>query len=67
MIQQAGIIYLEHESFQLPESLGGFKMFVSPYAPVHLGGAFMPKDLARKSLVYKIIASYSLLLFSHME
>ncbi|CAO3615715.1 unnamed protein product [Cunninghamella blakesleeana] len=40
--QQAGIIYLEHESYQLPEELGGFRLFVSPYAPLHLGGAFMP-------------------------
>ncbi|KAI8099787.1 Metallo-dependent phosphatase-like protein [Halteromyces radiatus] len=42
MFQQAGITYLEHEAFQLPSSLGGHHLFVSPYAPVHLGGAFMP-------------------------
>lgn len=47
-MEQAGITYLEHESYQLPEALGGFKMFVSPYAPMHLGGAFMPRDTARK-------------------
>ncbi|KAI8137229.1 Metallo-dependent phosphatase-like protein [Fennellomyces sp. T-0311] len=41
-MEQAGITYLEHESFRLPEALGGHKMFVSPYAPFHLGGAFMP-------------------------
>ncbi|KAI8340622.1 Metallo-dependent phosphatase-like protein [Chlamydoabsidia padenii] len=40
--QQAGITYLEHESYQLPASLGGHRLFVSPYAPMHLGGAFMP-------------------------
>ncbi|CDH57284.1 calcineurin-like phosphoesterase [Lichtheimia corymbifera JMRC:FSU:9682] len=44
-MEQAGITYLEHELYQLPEALGGFKMFVSPYAPMHLGGAFMPRDL----------------------
>lgn len=47
-MEQAGITYLEHELYQLPEALGGFKMFVSPYAPMHLGGAFMPRDLTRK-------------------
>ncbi|SAM03389.1 hypothetical protein [Absidia glauca] len=40
--QQAGITYLEHEPYQLPASLGGHRLFVSPYAPMHLGGAFMP-------------------------
>ncbi|ORZ11914.1 Metallo-dependent phosphatase-like protein, partial [Absidia repens] len=40
--QQAGITYLEHEAYQLPSSLGGHRLFVSPYAPIHLGGAFMP-------------------------
>jgi hypothetical protein len=48
--QQAGITYLEHESYQLPPSLGGHRLFVSPYAPMHLGGAFMPPgSLERKS------------------
>lgn len=47
-MEQAGITYLEHEPYQLPEAFGGFKLFVSPYAPVHLGGAFMPRNLARK-------------------
>ena len=46
-MEQAGITYLEHEPYQLPEILGGFKMFVSPYAPMHLGGAFMPRNLTR--------------------
>ncbi|KAI9275870.1 Metallo-dependent phosphatase-like protein [Phascolomyces articulosus] len=44
-MEHAGIIYLEHESFHLPKELGGYKMFVSPYAPYHIGGAFMPHSL----------------------
>ncbi|KAI8367472.1 Metallo-dependent phosphatase-like protein [Radiomyces spectabilis] len=44
-MQQANITYLEHESYLLPPDLGGYKMFVSPYAPIHLGGAFMPRNL----------------------
>lgn len=50
MMEQAGIIYLEHEAFRLPDELGALRLFVSPYAPVHLGGAFMPQDLERKSI-----------------
>ena len=30
-MDHAGILYLEHESFQLSSELGGYKMFVSPY------------------------------------
>lgn len=53
LFQQAGIIYLEHESYQLPEEFGGFRLFVSPYAPLHLGGAFMPiRGLKGKSYIY---------------
>ncbi|KAI7856577.1 Metallo-dependent phosphatase-like protein [Circinella umbellata] len=44
-MDHAGILYLEHESFQLPSEFGGYKMFVSPYAPYHIGGAFMLHDL----------------------
>ncbi|KAI8338791.1 Metallo-dependent phosphatase-like protein [Choanephora cucurbitarum] len=40
------ITYLEHEAYQLDASLGSFTMFVSPYAPVHLGGAFMLDDMS---------------------
>ncbi|KAL0085999.1 Metallo-dependent phosphatase-like protein [Phycomyces blakesleeanus] len=43
--KMAGLIYLEHEAYQLPESMGSFKMFVSPYAPTHLWGAFMLDSL----------------------
>lgn len=48
-LEQHGITYLEHEAFQLPPHLGGHRIFVSPYAPWHLGGAFMLNDLKRKS------------------
>lgn len=50
LFEQAGIIYLEHEPFVLPEKFGGYKTFVSPYAPIHCGGAFMPNDLTRTSI-----------------
>ena len=40
------ITYLEHEKYQLPESMGSLTLFVSPYAPVHLGGAFMLDDMS---------------------
>ncbi|KAI9018678.1 Metallo-dependent phosphatase-like protein [Phycomyces nitens] len=43
--KMSGIIYLEHEAYQLPESMGAHKMFVSPYSPTHLWGAFMLDDL----------------------
>ncbi|ORZ03194.1 Metallo-dependent phosphatase-like protein [Syncephalastrum racemosum] len=46
MMEQAGIVYLEHEEYRLPDELGGLRLFVSPYAPIHLGGAFMPQDLS---------------------
>ncbi|KAI9487936.1 Metallo-dependent phosphatase-like protein [Zychaea mexicana] len=44
-MDHANITYLEHESFRLPQSLGRHKMFVSPYAPFHIGGAFMLHSL----------------------
>ncbi|CAO3620000.1 unnamed protein product [Cunninghamella echinulata] len=42
LFHQKEIIYLEHESYQLSEEFGGYRLFVSPYSPYHLGGAFMP-------------------------
>lgn len=45
LFQRHNIIYLEHEKYQLPPSLGGFRLFVSPYAPMHFGGAFMLTDM----------------------
>jgi Icc-related predicted phosphoesterase len=45
-MQQNNLIYLEHETFQLPEYLGSHTLFVSPYAPMHLGGAFMLQDMS---------------------
>lgn len=46
MMENGGLTYLEHKVFQLPPSLGSFKLFVSPYAPIHLGGAFMLSDMS---------------------
>ncbi|KAI9301901.1 Metallo-dependent phosphatase-like protein [Cunninghamella echinulata] len=42
LFEEAEITYLEHESYQLPDEFGGYRLFVSPYSPLHLGGAFMP-------------------------
>ncbi|KAI9485730.1 MAG: Metallo-dependent phosphatase-like protein [Benjaminiella poitrasii] len=44
LMKQYGLIYLEHELYQLPED--GHVLFVSPYAPTHLGGAFMLDDMS---------------------
>ncbi|CAO3666973.1 unnamed protein product [Rhizopus stolonifer] len=41
------LTYLEHEAYQLPVEFGSLKLFVSPYAPVHLEGAFMLKDMSQ--------------------
>lgn len=46
MMETSGLTYLEHEIYQLPPSLGSFTLFVSPYAPIHLGGAFMLSDMS---------------------
>ncbi|KAI8334133.1 Metallo-dependent phosphatase-like protein [Blakeslea trispora] len=46
LMTENNIVYLEHEVYQLDASLGSFTMFVSPYAPVHLGGAFMLDDMS---------------------
>lgn len=46
MIERFNLVYLEHETYQLPPSLGSFTMFVSPYSPIHLGGAFMLTDMS---------------------
>jgi Icc-related predicted phosphoesterase len=40
------LTYLEHEIYQLPSSLGSFTLFVSPYSPIHLGGAFMLENMS---------------------
>ncbi|KAI8891097.1 Metallo-dependent phosphatase [Backusella circina FSU 941] len=45
MAEENGLIYLEHESYQLPKQYGNYKIFASPYSPMHLGGAFMLDDL----------------------
>lgn len=45
-MKQHNIVYLEHEKYQLPANLGGFTLFVSPYAPLHFQGAFMLEDLS---------------------
>ncbi|KAI8987374.1 Metallo-dependent phosphatase-like protein [Mycotypha africana] len=44
LMEHHGLIYLEHELFTLPPSLGGYTLFGSPYSPIHLGGAFMLDD-----------------------
>lgn len=46
LMEKHKLTYLEHELFQLPESMGSLTMFVSPYAPIHLGGAFMLDDMS---------------------
>ncbi|KAI9323338.1 Metallo-dependent phosphatase-like protein [Dichotomocladium elegans] len=46
LMQKEGIVFLEHEAYVLSPALGGYKMFVSPYAPSHYRGAFMPHHLA---------------------
>lgn len=46
LMEQYNLTYLEHEFYQLPEAFGSFTMFVSPYAPIHLGGAFMLTDMS---------------------
>ncbi|GAA5799366.1 hypothetical protein HPULCUR_004780 [Helicostylum pulchrum] len=46
MMEQYGLVYLQHQCYQLPEELGSFTLFVSPYAPIHLGGAFMLSDMS---------------------
>lgn len=45
-MEQHNLIYLEHEPFQLPKHLGSHTLFVSPYAPMHLGGAFMLENMS---------------------
>ncbi|KAG0748031.1 hypothetical protein G6F57_006309 [Rhizopus arrhizus] len=40
------LTYLEHQFYQLPPELGSLRLFVSPYAPIHLGGAFMLEDMS---------------------
>lgn len=45
MAEENGLMYLEHESYQLPAQFGNHKLFASPYSPMHLGGAFMLDDL----------------------
>ncbi|RCH77742.1 hypothetical protein CU098_005211, partial [Rhizopus stolonifer] len=45
-MKKHNIVYLEHEAYQLDASLGSFRLFVSPYAPMHLGGAFMLDDMS---------------------
>ncbi|KAI8583592.1 hypothetical protein K450DRAFT_221865 [Umbelopsis ramanniana AG] len=44
--RQHDIIYLQNTGYRLPESLGGYLIYGSPYAPFHIGGAFMPYDLS---------------------
>ncbi|KAI8971106.1 Metallo-dependent phosphatase-like protein [Pilobolus umbonatus] len=39
------IDYVEHDLYQLPDSLGAYTLFISPYSPIHYGGAFMLGDL----------------------
>lgn len=46
LMEKHKLTYLEHEMFQLPEEMGSLTMFVSPYAPIHLGGAFMLDDMS---------------------
>ncbi|CEP14909.1 hypothetical protein [Parasitella parasitica] len=46
LMEKHKITYLEHEEYKLPESMGSLTLFVSPYAPVHLGGAFMLDDMS---------------------
>lgn len=46
MMVEYDLVYLEHTSYQLPAELGSFKLFVSPYSPIHLGGAFMLQDMS---------------------
>lgn len=45
-MKKHNIVYLEHQKYQLPAQLGGFILFVSPYAPLHYQGAFMLEDLS---------------------
>lgn len=42
LMEKNKLIYLEHEYYQLP----GYRLFVSPYAPMHFGGAFMLSDMS---------------------
>lgn len=46
LMEKHKLTYLEHEKFQLPASMGSLTLFVSPYAPMHLGGAFMLDDMS---------------------
>ncbi|KAG1169846.1 hypothetical protein G6F70_008095 [Rhizopus microsporus] len=46
LMEKHGLTYLEHESYQLPAEFGSLCLFVSPYAPIHLGGAFMLTDMS---------------------
>lgn len=50
--QEHGIIYLQNTSYKLPASLGGYLIYGSPYAPFHIGGAFMPYDLSGMALFH---------------
>jgi hypothetical protein len=47
--RQHDIIYLQNTGYKLPASLGGYLIYGSPYAPFHIGGAFMPYDLSGKA------------------
>lgn len=46
LMEKHGLTYLEHESYQLPAEFGSLCLFVSPYAPIHLSGAFMLTDMS---------------------
>ncbi|KAH8554146.1 metallophosphoesterase domain-containing 1-like protein [Umbelopsis sp. PMI_123] len=60
--RQHGIIYLQNSSYKLPASLGGYLIYGSPYAPFHIGGAFMPYDL---SDVWKCVPNDTDILVTH--
>ncbi|KAI7903808.1 Metallo-dependent phosphatase-like protein [Cokeromyces recurvatus] len=45
LMEQNGLTYLEHEFYQIPNY--EYTLFVSPYAPTHLGGAFMLDDMSK--------------------
>lgn len=46
MMENYGLTYVEHEIYQLPLEYGSLKLSLSPYAPIHLGGAFMLEDMS---------------------
>ncbi|KAI8065889.1 Metallo-dependent phosphatase-like protein [Gongronella butleri] len=46
-LRERGIVYLEHQSIQLPASFGGYNIFGSPYTLLHYHGAFMERSLEK--------------------